>query len=72
MRNRRVQLCFGYPSSVFGVYDTGDGVIYIFGQHDGKIEDVLNHEVLHWAVQKASGKKASLDLDNVPKELLKT
>ena len=72
MRNRRVQLCFGYPSSVFGVYDTGDGVIYIFGQHDGKIEDVLNHEVLHWAVQKAGGKKASLDLDNVPKELLRT
>jgi hypothetical protein len=72
MRNRRVQLCFGYPSSVFGVYDTGDGVIYIFGQHDGEIEDVLNHEVLHWVVQKVAGKEASLDLDNVPKELLTT
>jgi len=70
MRNRRVQFRFCYPSCIFGVYDTGDGLIYIFGQHDGEIEDVLNHEVLHWAVQKVGGKKASLDLDNVPRELL--
>ena len=71
MWHRRVQFRFCYPSSVFGVYDTGDGVIYIFGQHDGEIEEVLNHEVLHWALQKVAGKKASLDLDNIPKELLR-
>jgi len=72
MWNKKVQFRFCYPSSIFGVYDTGDGVIYIFGQHDGKIEEVLNHEVLHWALQKMAGKKASLDLDNIPKELLRT
>ncbi len=72
MWNKKVQFRFCYPSSIFGVYDTGDGVIYIFGQHDGEIEEVLNHEVLHWALQKMAGKKASLDLDNIPKELLRT
>ena len=72
MRNRRVQFRFRYPSSIFGVYDTGDGVIYLFGQHYGEIEEVLNHEVLHWTVQKVAGKKASLDLDNIAKELLRT
>lgn len=70
MLNRRVQFHFYYPPSIFGVYDTGDGVIYIFGEHDGEIENVLSHETLHWAVQRVAGKQASLDLDNVPRELL--
>jgi len=46
-------------------------MIYIFGDHDGKIEDILGHEVLHWAVQKNAGKKASLALDSVPPGLLR-
>jgi hypothetical protein len=71
MWHRRVQFRFCYPSSIFGVYDTGEGVIYLFGQHHGEIEDVLNHEVLHWAVQKVAGKKASLDLDSIPKKFLR-
>ncbi len=70
MVDHEVQFHFKYPSSIYGVYDTGDGVIYIFGQHDGEIEDVLNHEVLHWTLQKVMGKKASLDLDNIPRELI--
>ena len=72
MQNRRVQLRFHFPPSIYGIYDTGDGVIYIFGEHDGEIEDVLSHELLHWTVQQVAGKKASLDLDNIPKELLRT
>jgi hypothetical protein len=56
---------------MYGIYDTGDGTIYIFGDHDSKIEDVLNHEILHWALQKTVGKKASLALDNVPSEILR-
>jgi hypothetical protein len=72
MKNRMVQFHFHYPTSVYGIYDTGDGAIYIFGKHcDGEIEDVLNHEVLHWTVQKIAGEHASLELDNVPKELLR-
>ncbi len=66
---RRVQFHFCYPPSIFGVYDTGDGIIYIFGEHDGEIEDVLSHETLHWVVQKVAGKQASLNLDNIPQEL---
>jgi hypothetical protein len=72
MQNRRVQFHFRFPTSIFGVYDTGDGVIYIFGEHDGEIEHVLGHEVLHWAVQKVAGKQASLDLDNISKEMFRT
>jgi len=56
---------------MYGIYDTGDGTIYIFGDHDGEIEDVLNHEVLHWILQKIMGKDASLALDNVSSELLR-
>ena len=72
MLDRRVQFRFCFPPSIYGIYDTGDGVIYIFGEHDGEIEHILSHELLHWTVQKVAGKKASLDLDNIPKQLLRT
>ena len=36
-----------------------------------EVEDVLSHEVLHWAVQKVAGKKACLSLDNVSSKLLR-
>jgi hypothetical protein len=55
----------------YGIYDTGDGTIYIFGEHDGEIEDVISHEILHWVLQKVGGKEASLGIDNVPSELLR-
>ncbi len=70
MYNRRLEFRFCFPP-IYGIYDTGKGVIYVFGEHDGKTEDVLSHEVLHWTVQKMAGKKASLDLDNVPSKLLR-
>lgn len=49
MRNRRLQFRFCFPP-IYGIYDTGEGLIYVFGEQDGKIEDVLGHEALHWAV----------------------
>ena len=67
---RKLQFQFCFPP-IYGIYDTGDSTIYVFGDHDGKIEDILSHEVLHWAVQKTAGKNASLDLDNVPSDLLR-
>lgn len=70
MRNLKFVFCF---PPIHGIYDTGDGIIYIFGeQHDGEIEDVLSHEVLHWVVHKIGGRQASLALDNIPSEMLKT
>lgn len=70
MRNEGPEFRFYFPP-VYGIYDTGQGVIYVFGDHDGKIEDILSHEVLHWTIQKAAGKHASLHLDNVPPGLLR-
>ena len=70
MTVRTLKLKFCFPP-LYGVYDTGDGTIYIFGEHDGEIEDVLSHETLHWVVQKVAGKNASLALDDLPSELLR-
>jgi len=68
---RILQFLFRFPP-IHGVYDTGDGTVYIFGeQHDGEIEDVINHEVLHWAVQKMAGKRASLKLDKISMKTLR-
>jgi len=68
---KQLQFHFCFPP-IYGIYDTGEGAIYIFGDHDGETEDVLSHEVLHWVVQKTAGKNASLDLDNIPSEWLRT
>jgi len=70
MQNRRVRFRFCFPP-IYGIFDTGEGLIYVFGEQDGKIEDVLGHEVLHWTVQKIAGKRASLDLDSIPPKLLR-
>jgi len=56
---------FQFPP-IYGVFDTGNGVVYIFGeQHEDEIEDVITHETLHYVVQKVAGKRASLKLDRV-------
>lgn len=70
MTLRMVQLRFCFPP-LYGIYDTGDGTIYIFGEHEEEIEEVISHEILHWMLQKIAGKQASLSLDNVPPEFLK-
>ena len=70
MSRRELQFQFVFPP-IYGVYDTGESAIYIFGDHDGKIEDILSHETLHWAVQKVAGKEASLALDYVNSQSLR-
>jgi len=70
MTLRTLQIRFCFPP-LYGIYDTGDGTIYIFGEHDGLIEDIISHETLHWVVQKVAGKDASLGLDNVSSKLLR-
>ena len=63
---------FKYPANLYGIYDTGSMVIYIFGATltEDEIIEVLNHEMIHLILQKLEGKKASLTLDNVDKKLL--
>ncbi len=66
---KAVKFVFQFPP-VQGVFDSGYGVIYIFGElHEDEIEDVIVHETLHYVVQKAAGKRASLRLDRVHNEV---
>lgn len=62
---KSLEFVFQFPP-IYGVFDTGYGVVYIFGeQHEDEIEDVIVHETLHYVVQKVAGKRASLRLDRV-------
>jgi len=60
-----LEFVFQFPP-IYGVFDTGYGVVYIFGeQNEDLVEDVIVHETLHYVVQKVAGKRASLKLDKV-------
>jgi hypothetical protein len=62
---RFLEFAFYFPP-IHGVFDTGCGVVYIFGQlHESEIEDIIEHETLHFALLKVAGKKASLRLDRI-------
>jgi len=62
---KSVQFVFQFPP-IQGVFDTGYGVVYIFGElHEDEIEDVIIHETLHYVLQKTAGKRASLKLDRI-------
>jgi len=62
---RSLVFVFQFPP-ICGVFDTGFGVVYIFGeQHEDGVEDLIVHETLHYVVQKVAGKRASLKLDKV-------
>jgi len=63
----KLKFKFIFPP-IYGIYDTGTGTIFIFGEQDC-IEDAISHETLHWAIQKVAGKQASLDLDNINEKL---
>jgi len=62
---KSLEFVFQFPP-IYGVFDTGYGVVYIFGeQHEDMVEDVIVHETLHYVLQKVAGKRASLKLDRV-------
>jgi hypothetical protein len=62
---KSLEFIFQFPP-VHGVFDTGCGVVYVFGSlHESEIEDIIGHETLHYVIQKAAGKRASLKLDRV-------
>jgi hypothetical protein len=67
---KSLEFVFEFPP-IYGVFDTGHGVVYVFGeQHEDMVEDVLVHETLHYVVQKVAGKRASLKLDKIYTKLL--
>jgi hypothetical protein len=60
---------FQFPP-IQGVFDTGCGAVYIFGElHESEIENIIAHETLHYVLLKVAGKKASLKLDRIAVEL---
>jgi hypothetical protein len=62
---KSVGFVFQFPP-IQGAFDTGHGIVYIFGDlHEDEIEDIITHEILHYVVQKAAGKRASLKLDRI-------
>ncbi len=62
---RALEFVFQFPP-ILGAFDTGCGVVYIFGNmHENDIEDVIAHETLHYVLLRVAGKRASLELDEI-------
>jgi hypothetical protein len=62
---KSLEFVFEFPP-VYGVFDTGHGIVYVFGElHETAIEDILAHETLHYVLLRVVGKKASLKLDRI-------
>ena len=62
---KSLSFIFQFPP-IQGVFDSGYGVVYIFGElHESGIEDIIVHETLHYVLLKTAGKKASLKLDRI-------
>lgn len=65
-----LQFVFQFPP-VHGVFDTGFGIVYVFGElHENEIEDILAHETLHFVLLRVAGKRASLRLDRVYSQII--
>ncbi len=70
MAKRALEFVFQFPP-VQGVFDTGYGIVYVFGElHENEIEDILEHETLHFVLLRVAGKKASLKLDRIYTQVL--
>jgi len=62
---KSLEFVFEFPP-VYGVFDTGHGIVYIFGElHETAIEEILAHETLHYVLLRVVGKRASLKLDDI-------
>jgi len=65
-----LEFVFQFPP-VHGVFDTGFGIVYVFGElHENEIEDILAHETLHYVLLRVAGKRASLRLDRVYSQII--
>jgi hypothetical protein len=66
---RSLRFIFEFPP-IHGVFDTGYGVVYVFGGlHESEIENILVHETLHYVLLRVAGKRASLRLDRIYTQL---
>ena len=63
--NRPLRFLFRFPP-IHGVFDSGYGLIYIFGElHESEIENIIVHETLHYVLLRVVGRKASMRLDRI-------
>ncbi len=70
MARRPLEFVFQFPP-IQGVFDAGYGIIYVFGElHESEIEDILEHETLHFVLLRVAGKRASLKLDRIYSQVL--
>ncbi len=66
---KSLKFVFEFPP-IHGAFDTGYGIIYIFGgMHESEIENIIVHETVHHVLLNVAGKRASLKLDNIYKML---
>ena len=66
---RSLKFVFEFPP-VHGIFDTGCGVIYIFGgMHENEIENIIAHETMHYVLLRIAGKRACMKLDNIYERL---
>ena len=66
---KSLKFMFEFPP-IHGVFDMGYGIVYIFGgMHESEIEDIIVHETVHYVLLKLAGKRTSLKLDNVYKQV---
>lgn len=62
---KTMEFVFEFPP-IHGVFDTGYGIVYIFGPlHENEIEDIIVHETLHYVLMRIAGKRVSLKLDRI-------
>ena len=62
---RSLEFVFEFPP-IHGIFDTGFGIVYIFGElHENEMEDIIVHETLHYVLLRMAGKRASLRLDKI-------
>jgi hypothetical protein len=62
---RTLNILFRFPP-IQGVFDTGCGAIYIFGDvSEVEVESIIVHETLHYVLLKVAGKKACMKLDKI-------
>ena len=67
---KALEFVFQFPP-IHGGFDTGYGLVYVFGElHENEIEDILEHETLHFVLLRVAGKKASLKLDRIYSQVI--
>ena len=53
---RPLRFVFRFPP-IHGVFDSGYGIVYIFGGlHESEIENIIVHETLHYVLLRVAGK----------------